>query len=136
MCMHLSIYPSIYIFIHLSAHIYLSTNMLSSLLLSQVVNGLEGEERAFWTLVALCQQRLFPTPPGGAVGYRVEQRVLAGLAVKKLPAISAHLAACLECPLSNLTNGWYASLFTGVLPSEVRGLRKMWGCGLRKRGGE
>eukprot|EP00775_Hariotina_reticulata_P014197 gene14197-14340_t len=84
-----------------------------------VVMGLPCEEEAFWTLTVLLEDKCFPYCAGqGSYGTKVELRVLELLVAKKLPKVAAHLAK-LETSCTAITCGWFAGLFTTVLPSEV-----------------
>lgn len=85
-----------------------------------VVFGLEREEQAFWVTAALVQERLFGYCQGqGALGAAVEPRVLEALVTKKLPRVHEHLAVKLECGMAAVAGGWFATMFTDVLPPET-----------------
>ncbi len=91
-----------------------------------VVFGLEREEQAFWVTAALVQERLFGYCDGqGALGAAVEPRVLEALVAKKLPRGHEHRSVTLEGSRAAVTGGWFATMFTDVLPPEVSG-RGRW----------
>lgn len=91
-----------------------------------VVMGLANEEKVFWTLLALYQDRLFPFCDGQvAFGSMVEQKVFDNLVVKKLPKIQQRLRK-LECRLGSVTSVWFASAFCTSLPAET--VARVWDC--------
>jgi hypothetical protein len=58
----------------------------------------------------------------GAVGSKVELRVLHAQLFRKLPKVADHLEVNLECSASAVASSWFATLFTSLLPPEVRPL--------------
>ncbi|KAK9845237.1 hypothetical protein WJX81_000734 [Elliptochloris bilobata] len=83
-------------------------------------------EDAFWTLVALVEDRL----PASCVlkatrAGAVEQRVLEALAARRCPRLVAALAAA-DAPLASLAAPWFPALFAGALPAET--VARVWDC--------
>jgi len=84
-----------------------------------IVMGTAKEEEAFWTLACLLEDRVFPYCNGhGALGSKVELRVLQAQLVRKLPKVAVHLEA-LECSVAAIASSWFATLFTTLLPAET-----------------
>jgi len=85
-----------------------------------IVMGTAKEEEAFWTLVCLLENRVFNYCNGqGAVGSKVELRVLQAQLLRKLPKVADHLENNLECGVGAVASSWFATLFTTSLPSET-----------------
>eukprot|EP00798_Chlamydomonas_sp_ICE-L_P010800 gene10800-16949_t len=79
---------------------------------------LSREADAFWTLVALIEDKLFPFSPANvAFGGKVEQGVLSHLVCRKMPNVASHLAR-LDLSLERLTSGWFPLLFINALPAD------------------
>lgn len=89
------------------------------------VMGLDLEEEAFWTLVALTRYRLHSAYFEELRGCRVEQRVLGDLARRKVQRVQA-LFDSLDTPLNAVTGEWMVYLFTHSLPAEAT--VRVWDC--------
>jgi hypothetical protein len=80
-----------------------------------VIMGPSREEPAFWTLVGLVSNRLFPATQGQvALGSFMEQCVLKKLVAKKYSGLAPHVAK-----IESQTVGWFATVFTSHLPPET-----------------
>lgn len=90
------------------------------------VMGLENEEKAFWTLVAMYEDRLFPACTGEVtLGTAVEQKVFAKLVQRKLPRVHERLQK-LGCSLASTTAEWFSAAFCTALPPETT--VRVWDC--------
>ncbi|MEW5311923.1 MAG: hypothetical protein WDW38_003597 [Sanguina aurantia] len=90
------------------------------------VFGAADEERAFWTLAAMLEGRLFPYTQGELLsGAKVEVKVLQQLLPGKAPRVAAALAG-MRVDVGVLAGSWFSSLFTTVLSSEVT--LRVWDC--------
>lgn len=84
------------------------------------------EESAFWLLVALLEEKLYPgTHAGDLFGALVEFNALHGLVNWLLPRLGRHLAEC-QCNLAFMCTKWLLCLFVDSLPPHTAA--RVWDC--------
>lgn len=77
-----------------------------------------SEEKAFWTLCALVEDRLNGYFTKNLVGLFVDQSVFEEQLRKKMPHLTQHFTT-INFPISAITSKWFMNIFFGSVPTEV-----------------
>eukprot|EP01102_Stenamoeba_stenopodia_P000886 TRINITY_DN10822_c0_g1_i1.p1 TRINITY_DN10822_c0_g1~~TRINITY_DN10822_c0_g1_i1.p1 ORF type:complete len:939 (-),score=268.52 TRINITY_DN10822_c0_g1_i1:32-2848(-) len=77
-----------------------------------------GEEKAFWTLSAIVEDRLSYYFAKSMIGLLVDQKIFEELFRLRLPLLYDHLTA-FQFPISLIVTKWFMCLFIDSLPTET-----------------